>query len=80
MDETCSVPSCGKPATVGEWREPFGTFRWGMHLVLTVEDIAFNWPLCAEHSDSMLTAAFDAVGAVLSEWGLSPGYKGLTED
>lgn len=79
VDETCRVPRCGKPAVAGEWREPFGRYQWGVHLAITVEDIAFNWPLCTDHADALLVAALDAVGATLNEWNLDIDYRGLQE-
>ena len=79
MDSTCKVPGCGSDAVVGDYRQPFGKDRWGVHLEMTVEDLAVTWPLCQEHGDALLVAAFDAVGGALADWGLEPRYRGLEE-
>lgn len=77
MDNLCRVPGCGDSAVVGDWREPFGRFRWGVNLAITVEDIAVTWPLCAKHGDLLLAAALDAVGRTLTDWGLAIDYRGI---
>ena len=77
MNETCRVPTCVRPATAGDWQEPFGKFRWGVELSVTVADLAFTWPLCAGHAQVLLARALDAVGATLNEWNLQPGYQRL---
>ena len=73
-------PGCGTAATVGAWREPFGKFRWGMELSVTAQDLAVQWPLCAEHADALLTKALDCVAETLTDWGLRPGHDGLQEE
>jgi hypothetical protein len=77
VDAICRVPECGKPATVGAWREPFGKYRWGVNLSITVEDLAVTWPLCSDHADALLDAALDAVGTTLTGWGLEIGHRGI---
>lgn len=79
VNEPCRVPACENLASAGLWREPFSRFRWGVNLAITVEDLAFDWPLCAEHADALSEAALDAVGETLNGWGLDPGHKGLEE-
>jgi hypothetical protein len=76
VDAICRVPECGKQATAGAWREPFGEYRWGVHFTITVEDTAVTWPLCAEHSRALLGAALDTVDTTLAEWGFDKRYPG----
>jgi hypothetical protein len=76
VDAMCRVPGCGKRAAAGEWREPFGKYRWGVHFTITVEDTAVTWPLRTEHADGLLEAALDTVGATLTQWGFDKRYPG----
>lgn len=66
-------------ATAGDWRDPFGRYRWGVQLSIAVEDLAAQWPLCAEHADALLDAALDALDVTLNDWNLDIGYRGLQE-
>lgn len=52
--------------------EPWVTYRKGLSLTLTVEDLAVVLPLCEDHGQAVVRDAMNAAMALLDEWDWKP--------